>query len=56
MIALNNVIKAYKKTPKNRQQIEVDLFNETLQKVVDAHPKWELEGYKLSVQEKADKK
>lgn len=51
LIALNNVIKAYKKTPKNRQQIEVDLFNETLQKVVDAHPKWELEGYKLSIQE-----
>ena len=51
IIALNNVIKAYKKTPKNRQKVEVELFNETLQKVVEAHPKWELEGYKLSIQE-----
>lgn len=51
IIALNNVIKAYKKTPKNRQKTEVELFNETLQKVCEAHPKWELEGYKLSIQE-----
>ena len=51
VIALNNVIKAYKKTPKSRQKIEVELFNETLQKVIDAHPKWDLEGYKLSVKE-----
>ena len=54
-IALNNVIKAYKKTPKNRQKIEVELFNETLQKVCEAHPKWELEGYKLSIQEEKKK-
>ena len=47
IIALNNVYRAFKHTPKNRQQTEVALFNEALQKVVDAHPDWELDGYKL---------
>ena len=51
LIALNNVIKAYKKTPKTRQKTEIELFNETLDKVCAAHPKWELDGYKLSIQE-----
>ena len=55
IIALNNVIKAYKKTPKNRQGVEVDLFNETLDKVCAAHPKWDLAGYKLSVKEENPK-
>lgn len=49
IIALNNVYRAFKHTPKNRQATEVALFNETLQKVVDAHPDWELEGYKLEI-------
>ena len=47
IIALNNVYRAFKHTPKNRQNTELVLFNEALQKVVDAHPDWELEGYKL---------
>ena len=47
IIALNNVYSAFKRTPKNRQHTELVLFNEALQKVVDAHPDWELEGYKL---------
>ena len=47
IIALNNVYRAFKRTPKNRQHTELVLFNEALQKVVDAHPDWELEGYKL---------
>ena len=47
IIALNNVYSAIKHTPKNRQHTELILFNEALQKVVDAHPDWELEGYKL---------
>ena len=47
IIALNNVYSAFKHTPKNRQHTELVLFNEALQKVVDAHPDWELEGYKL---------
>ena len=47
IIALNNVYRAFKHTPKNRQKVEIDLFNEALEKVVTAHPDWELEGYKL---------
>ena len=51
IIALNNVYKAFKHTPKNRQKTEVALFNEALEKVVAAHPDWELEGYKLEIKE-----
>ena len=47
IIALNNVYRAFKHTPKNRQKVEIDLFNEALERVVAAHPDWELEGYKL---------
>lgn len=47
IIALNNVYHAFKHTPKNRQHTEIVLFNEALEKVVAAHPDWELEGYKL---------
>ena len=52
IIALNNVYKAFKKTPKNRQATELTLFNEALDKVVAAHPDWELDGYKLQIAEK----
>ena len=52
IIALNNVYKAFKRTPKNRQKTEVDLFNEALDKVVAAHPDWELDGYKLQISSK----
>lgn len=52
IIALNNVYRAFKQTPKNRQETEVMLFNEALEKVVAAHPDWELEGYKLQIQSK----
>ena len=47
IIALNNVYSAFKRTPKSRQNTEIVLFNEALDKVVQAHPDWELEGYKL---------
>jgi len=47
IIALNNVYKAFRHTPKNRQATEVTLFNEALEKVIEAHPNWELEGYRL---------
>ena len=50
IIALNNVYRAFKQTPKNRQETEVTLFNEALDKVIAAHPDWELDGYKLKVQ------
>ena len=52
IIALNNVYRAFKHTPKNRQKTEVVLFNEALEKVVSAHPDWELEGYKLEMSDK----
>ena len=51
IIALNNVYRAFKHTPKNRQQTELTLFNEALDRVCKAHPNWELEGYKLQVAE-----
>ena len=51
VIALNNVYKAFKKTPKNRQKTEVVLFNEALDKVIAAHADWELDGYKLQIKE-----
>ena len=47
IIALNNVYRAFKHTPKNRQHTEIVMFNEALERVVTAHPDWELEGYKL---------
>lgn len=47
ILALNKVLKAYKKTPKKRQRIEMKLYNEALNLVIEAHPTWELEGYIL---------
>ena len=47
IIALNNVYHAFKHTAKNRQHTELVLFNEALDKVIAAHPDWELDGYKL---------
>ena len=55
IIALNNVYRAFKRTPKNRQHTEVVLFNEALDKVISAHPDWELEGYKLQEREETKK-
>ena len=52
IIALNNVYRAFKHTPKNRQEVEITLFNEALERVVATHPDWELEGYKLEIQSK----
>ena len=44
---LNNVYKAFKHTPKKRQNIEMTLFNEAVDKVSELHPSWELDDYKL---------
>ena len=52
IIALNNVYRAFKHTPKSRQEVEVVLFNDALERVVSAHPDWELEGYKLEIKSK----
>ena len=47
VLALNKVYKAYKHTPKNRKEAELKLFNQALDLVVEAHPKWEVDKYKL---------
>ena len=47
LISLSKLNKAYKNTPANRKHSELVLFNEALEKVCQAHPKWELEIYKL---------
>ena len=52
IIALNNVYRAFKHTPKSRQEVEVTLFNDALERVISAHPDWELEGYKLEIKSK----
>jgi len=46
-IALNHVMRAFKKTPKNRQTTELKLYNNALKRVIEAHPNWNLEGYLL---------
>ena len=46
-LALNRVLKAYKKTSKSRQEVELKLYNEALKRVIEAHPSWNLEGYLL---------
>lgn len=47
LIALQKLNKAYKNLPTNRKHSELVLFNDALEKVCNAHPKWELEIYKL---------
>jgi len=48
MLSLKKVVKAYKNVPNARKHQELTLFNETLEKIVEAHPKWEeINNYKL---------
>ena len=47
MIAINNVSKAFNRTPKKRQNTEIALFNEAIDRVNEAHPDWEVGQYKL---------
>ena len=46
-LALSKVAKAYKNTLPSRKHAELVLFNDALEKVCQAHPKWELDIYKL---------
>ena len=46
-LALSHVLKAFKRTNKNRQPVELKLYNKALKRVIDAHPSWNLEGYIL---------
>ena len=57
LIAINNINKGLNRTPKQRRNIEISLFNEAIDKVNELHPKWELLGYKLDlIPEKENKK
>ncbi len=47
LLVLNKIIKAYKKSSKSRQLVELRLYNKALNKVIEAHPKWDLKGYLL---------
>jgi hypothetical protein len=47
MIAINNVSRSFSKTPKQRQNTEIALFNEAIDRVAEAHPSWEIGQYKL---------
>ena len=47
LYALKGLNKAYKNTAPSRKHAEVELFNDALEKVCQAHPKWELNIYKL---------
>ena len=55
-IAINNVRRCFNNTPKQRQKIEADLFNDALKKVDEVHPTWNLSQYKLVIEEKPQKK
>mgnify|MGYP003292011588 CR=1 FL=1 len=44
-LALKNLLRAYRDVPKNRKDLERQLFNDGLQKVIEAHPTWELEKF-----------
>ena len=57
LIAIKNVTKCFSRTPKQRQNTEIALFNEALERVNEAHPDWELLEYKLEkIVEKETKK
>lgn len=47
LYTLKKVNKALKHTVEQRRNIEIELFNETIDKVHAAHPKWELDQYKI---------
>ena len=57
VLSLSFVASAYKHVPKNRRDVEAELFNEALEKVINTHPDWEeLPDYKIIVKQKEEKK
>ena len=56
LIAINNVSKSFNKTPKQRQNTEIALFNEAIDRVDKAHPAWEIGQYKLEPIKEKEKK
>ena len=56
-IACRTAHKSLSRTPKRRQNTEIALFNEAIDLINKAHPKWEIEQYKLEpIPEKPQKK
>ena len=47
MLTLSKVGKAYKRVPKNRRAAELEKFNEIVDMISEAHPKWDIGKYKL---------
>ena len=47
LLALNNVYRAYKSTPKNRRLAELTYFNQAIDIVHELHPKWEVDKYRI---------
>ena len=47
LLALNNVYRAYKLTPKNRRLAELTYFNQAIDIVHELHPKWEVDKYRI---------
>ena len=50
-IAINNVRKCYKSTPKQRQKVEATLFNDAINRVNELHPTWGLTEYLIKYEE-----
>ena len=46
-LMLQKVTKAYKKVPKNHRKVELEMFNDALRRVNEAHPKWEIMNFEL---------
>ncbi len=49
MIAVNKVYKAFKKLPKERQNLEAKLYNMAIAKIATIRPNWRIEEYVLKV-------
>ena len=48
ILALEKVYKAFKHTAKQIQKVEIKLFNEALNKIIELHKDWEFEDYLLT--------
>ena len=55
-ITLRNVDVAYRRTPEKRKKVEMQLYNEALNKVIQAHPDWEELPNFILVDKKEEKK
>jgi tetratricopeptide (TPR) repeat protein len=53
-LTIKRAYKAYKRTPDSRKNLEIKLFNQALNKIVEARPNWELAQYKMNEENKVD--